>query len=135
MAPPVPVKDLPLGFDINQANGDQTEGLKEFKALKTAGKVFGIAKIAQGGAKNPDVTFDVRYPLIRDAGMIRGSYDFFAPVDVDDQIQFVVAHVKRLTPGDLAPAIDLEDQSASLDGKYRYTAGAGRLCSTTSPNG
>jgi GH25 family lysozyme M1 (1,4-beta-N-acetylmuramidase) len=120
VAPPVPVKDLPLGFDINQDNGDRTEGLTEFKALKTAGKAFGIEKIAQGAM---DVTFDVRYPLIRDAGMIRGSYDFFAPIDVEDQIQFVVDHVKRLTPGDLAPAIDLEDQSAVLDGKYQYSAG------------
>ena len=74
-----------------------------------------------------DQAFDTRYPLIRDAGMIRGSYDFFAPVDVGDQIAFVVDHVKRLTPGDLAPAIDLEDGSRALDRKYNYSSsGAGR---------
>ena len=120
-APPKPVKDRPLGFDISQANGDKTEGLTEFVALKTAGKVFGIAKLAQAVM---DTTFDTRYPLIRDAGMIRGSYDFFAPIDVDAQIQFVVDHVKRLTPGDLAPALDLEDQSGTLDVKYKYSSGS-----------
>jgi hypothetical protein len=31
--PPVPVRDLPLGFDINQDNGDRTEGLAEFATL------------------------------------------------------------------------------------------------------
>jgi hypothetical protein len=38
-----------------------------------------------------------------------------------------VDHVKRLTPGDLAPAIDLEDGSRALDRKYNYSSsGAGR---------
>jgi GH25 family lysozyme M1 (1,4-beta-N-acetylmuramidase) len=115
------VRDLPLGFDINQDNGDRTEGLTEFAALKQVGKIFGIAKLAQAGV---DQAFDTRYPLIRDAGMIRGSYDFFAPVDVGDQIAFVVDHVKRLTPGDLAPAIDLEDGSRALDRKYNYSSSA-----------
>jgi len=122
--PPVPVQNLPLGYDISQDNGNQAEGLAEFAALKQVGKVFGIAKLAQVGV---DRAFDTRYPLIRDAGMIRGSYDFFAPVDIADQIAFVVDHVKRLTPGDLAPAIDLEDGSRALDRKYNYSAGgAGR---------
>lgn len=123
-APPNPVKDLPLGFDISQDNGNQKEGLTEFVALKDAGKVFGIAKVGQ---YRKDDAFDTRYPLIRDAGMLRGSYDFFAPIDVDTQIQLVIDHVKRLTPGDIAPALDLEDQSGVLDKKYKYsTTLAGR---------
>jgi GH25 family lysozyme M1 (1,4-beta-N-acetylmuramidase) len=115
---------MPLGFDISSDNGPQPPSLADFEVLRTAGKIFGILKVAQNVV---DGQFDVRYPLVRDAGLIRGSYDFFAPKDVAIQVQWVVSHVQRLTPGDLAPAIDLEDQSGALDAKYSYSAGlAGR---------
>jgi GH25 family lysozyme M1 (1,4-beta-N-acetylmuramidase) len=122
--PPVVVAHLPLGFDISEGNGPRPPTLADFIALKQAGKSFGILKVAQ---YEVDHQFDVRYPLVRAAGMIRGSYDFFAPIAVATQVQWVVDHVKRLTPGDLAPALDLEDGKKALDRKYHYTSGnAGR---------
>jgi lysozyme len=123
-APPANVANMPLGFDISEDNGPKPPSVADFEALRTVGKIFGILKVAQNIV---DGQFDVRYPLVSAAGLIRGSYDFFAPQDVATQSQAVVDHVKRLTPGDLAPALDLEDQSAVLDGKYNYSAGmAGR---------
>jgi GH25 family lysozyme M1 (1,4-beta-N-acetylmuramidase) len=123
-APPVNVADLPLGFDIYEGNGSGTETVADFQALKAAGRIFGLHKVAQ---KDLDGKFDARYPMLRDAGLIRGSYDFFAPIDVNAQVDLVVNHVQRLTPGDLAPAIDLEDGSKQLNVKYNYLAGmAGR---------
>lgn len=123
-APPANFANMPLGFDISESNGPQPPSVADFEALRTAGKSFGILKVAQNVV---DRQFDPRYPLVRDAGLIRGSYDFFAPKDVAIQVQWVVSHVQRLTPGDLAPAIDLEDQSGALDAKYSYSAGlAGR---------
>ncbi len=123
-APPVNVASLPLGFDISRDNGPIPALVSHFEALKAAGKIFGIIKVAQRGL---DDQFDARYRAVIDAGLIRGSYDFLAPTDVNDQIQLVVDHVARLTPGDLAPAVDLEDGAGSLDAKYQYSAGqAGR---------
>jgi len=95
--------------------------------LKTLGKRFGIHKLGQF---TPDQHFDQNYRRIREAGMIRGSYDFFSSVAVATHVQWVVDHVQRLAPGDLAPAIDLEDQSGNLDGKYHYSTlpnNAGRV--------
>ena len=105
-APPVNVNGLPLGFDIYQSNGPAVVTVAHFQALKQVGKIFGIHKVAQGSI---DAHFDDRYPLIRRAGLIRGCYDFFAPQSVDPQVTLLVTHVQRLTPGDLAPALDLED--------------------------
>lgn len=124
-APPAAVANLPLGFDIFQSNGPANVTVDDFTQLKNLGKVFGIHKIAQTGE---DTQFDNRYPLLRLAGLIRGSYDFFAPIDVDTQVGWVVKHVKRLTPGDLAPAIDLEEtKNLDLDNTYNYrTTGQGR---------
>ncbi len=120
-APPVNVQGWPLGFDIYQSNGPAATTVAHFQALKSVGKIFGIHKVAQNGA---DIRFDARYPLIQQAGLIRGSYDFFSTAAVNTQVSLVVTHIPRLTPGDLAPALDLEDGSGTLNGKYHYTAGA-----------
>jgi hypothetical protein len=59
------------------------------------------------------------YQWIKDAGMIRGSFHFFTnkrstdPVwgrTVADQANTVLTLIPRLAPGDLAPALDLEDE-------------------------
>src|SRR5262249_54923973 len=100
--------------------------LADFVALKNVGKRFGIHKVGQFSV---DGHFDQNYPWIREAGMIRGSYDFFSSTPVATHVQWVVDHVIRLGPGDLAPAIDLEDGKGDLDGKYHFTTlpDAGRL--------
>src|SRR5947209_8553972 len=96
-APPVNVASLPLGFDIYQSNGPTPVTVADFEALKGVGKIFGILKVAQNGV---DTQFDARYPQLREAGLIRGSYDFFvATTDVSAQVALVVNHVQRLTPG------------------------------------
>ena len=125
-APPVNVAGMPLGFDIATGNGPAQNDphrpltVADFRALKPVGKIFGIHKLAQF-VEDPE--FDFRYAATREAGLIRGSYDFFAPVALNTQTGWVVSHVHRLTPGDLAPAIDIEDEHKFLDGKYHYSAG------------
>lgn len=132
-APPTSVAGLPLGFDIYELNGPATVTVADFTTLKTVGKIFGILKVGDSAVVRGvrqvylDRRFDARYPLVRAAGLIRGSFDFFAPLDVNVQVDLVVNHVQRLTPGDLAPSIDLEDQSGILNAKYAYsTSQAGR---------
>src|SRR5262249_55847508 len=89
-----------------------------FTTLKTNGSAFAIAKSSQG--RTPDSpAFSNYYNWIKDARLIRGSYHFFsnrhstAPVfgsTVEQQANTVIDLVKRLAPGDLAPALDLEDE-------------------------
>src|SRR5262249_15123705 len=76
-----------------------------------------IAKSSQG--KAADGKFPEYYRWIREAGMIRGSYHFFSNRrsgdaahggSIADQANKVIMLVKRLGPGDLAPALDLEDE-------------------------
>src|SRR5437660_11547780 len=60
--------------------------------------------------------------------MIRGSYHFFAnkwggvalPTmrgTIADQANLVISKVQRLGPGDLAPALDLEDEPRLANGR------------------
>src|SRR5262249_49951398 len=125
-APPTAVANSVLGFDMAGSTGGVLT-LASFIALKTLGKRFGIHKLGQF---TPDPHFEKNYSWIREGGMIRGSYDFFSSVPVATHVQWVVDHVKRLVPGDLAPAIDLEDASGNLDGTYHYSTlpnNAGRI--------
>ncbi len=117
-APPAAVSSLTLGFDMAESTGSNLRQ-SDFDALRTLGKRFGIAKLAQ---YVEDTKFDKNYEFIRKAGMIRGSYDLFSPKPVDTQVEWVVKHVKRLAPGDLAPALDLEDGDGGLDRKYGYSS-------------
>ena len=115
-APPSAVSSWPLGVDLYQGNRIDAAG---FKNLKNRGKTFAIAKSSQGTMT--DGGFRNYYRWIRESGMIRGSYHFFANKwggvpqpwlhgSIADQANVVVSLVNRLGPGDLAPALDLEDE-------------------------
>jgi GH25 family lysozyme M1 (1,4-beta-N-acetylmuramidase) len=113
--PPSAIAGWPLGVDLsNYQNQVKAAG---FTNLKNQGKAFAIAKSSQGVTQ--DGGFADRYRWIHESGLIRGSYHFFSnknsadPVwggSVSDQADKVIALVKRLSPGDLAPALDLEDE-------------------------
>jgi GH25 family lysozyme M1 (1,4-beta-N-acetylmuramidase) len=122
-APPAAVQNLPLGFDIYVYNGTSSVTAADFVALKNRGKVFGINKVSQGTAL--DGAFLVRHPMVRDAGLIRGTYAWFNDKPVADQTKVVIDNVKRLIPGDLAPAMDLEQDLNSTYGFGGLTNPAG----------
>lgn len=129
---PAVVANLPLGFDLNGANTIKAGvplGLADFQDLVRKGRSFLIAKI--GGTKwnhFVDTSFPRYWPLLQQAGMIRGGYYWFNANDtVDQQIDQTVNAVERLLPGDLAPSMDLEDEADSkhanqwpLDSRYAY---------------
>jgi N-acetylmuramoyl-L-alanine amidase len=114
-APPLAVASFPLGFDIyesnTKSNGKPLDDA-DFSALRAAGKLFGIAKLGQGRA---DGQFAAYYEAIRRAGMIRGSYYFMTTRPIERELELIASLVPRLLPGDLAPALDLEDSD-----KYGY---------------
>lgn len=130
-APPTEVAAWPLGVDLFQSNDVDAAG---FRNLKRRGKTFGIAKTSQG--THPDGRFKDYYKWIRESGMIRGSFHFFAnkrgtspePAwtagTVEHQAKLVISMVKRLAPGDLAPALDLEDEGKGAAHRYPLDQGA-----------
>src|SRR5688500_16981077 len=59
-----------LGVDVSYY-----QGKPNWKAVETAGMRFAIARINDGGFIDP--VFDYDYKAIKEAGLVRGSYQFF----------------------------------------------------------
>ena len=77
----------------------------------------------QGLTDAPDPTFGGHYENARAAGLIRAAFHWFTPRPVSDQVRLFLGLVPRLGPGDLAPALDLEDSSMALWQHYKYSHG------------
>jgi GH25 family lysozyme M1 (1,4-beta-N-acetylmuramidase) len=129
-APPAEVANWPLGVDVSR---HQPLNDASFAALARAGKKFVIVKATQG--RNPkEATFDDYYARTKSHGMLRGSYHFFGnPFStawyggtIAQQTQGFLGAVKRCAPGDLAPALDLEDEPRSASFGALDTAQGGR---------
>jgi lysozyme len=79
--------------------------------VKAAGKTFAFARVSDG-IKHPDAYFASNWSKMKEAGLIRGVYQFFrASVDANAQAQLLIDDVIAaggLQPGDLPPALDLE---------------------------
>lgn len=119
MGPPASVAHWPLGVDLDAS----TTGINDtaFANLKRLGKYFAILKSSQG-RQDYAAWFAASYRSARNHGLIRGSYHFFANKTgaghdhpwrrgtVAEQADLVIAQVPALLPGDLAPALDLEDE-------------------------
>jgi len=127
--PPAAVAALPLGVDLYSGNKTNAAG---FRNLKSHGRTFAIAKSSQGTLV--DASFANYYGWIRDSGMIRGSYHFFSNKRstnalyggaIERQANTVLSQITRLTPGDLAPALDLEDEPRSPVSGGSLDAGKG----------
>jgi len=112
----------PLGVDLYGSNTYKGAPISAagFANLAAKGKVFAILKSSQGG--QADGQFPAYYQRAADAGLIRGSYHFignknvpagpagdFRGGTIQEQADLVLRLVPRLAPGDLAPALDLED--------------------------
>jgi len=96
------------GIDVSswQGNIDWTQ-------VAGAGKVFAIARIGDG--LSHDSYFAQNWAGIKNAGMIRGAYQYFRTGDDPGaQADIVVAAVGVLGPGDLPVTIDVEEPSPSV---------------------
>jgi len=128
-APPHAIAGWPTGVDVYA--GQQMDAAA-FTNLRRQGKLFAIVKSSQGTL--PDARFSQYYGMAKAAGLLRGSYHFFAnkwdgvPQQwlhgaIADQAETVTRLVKRLVPGDLAPALDLEDEPRGPDNRYPLDQG------------
>lgn len=128
-APPHAVAGWPLGVDLYA--GQQMDAAA-FANLRRQGKLFAIVKSSQGTLA--DARFAQYYDMAKAAGLLRGSYHFFANKwdgvpqawlhgAIADQANTVVRLVKRLVPGDLPPALDLEDEPRGPANRYPLDQG------------
>lgn len=132
VTPPAEVAGWPLGVDLYALNSYLGAPISAagFANLRAQGKVFAILKSSQGTAD--DGQFTAYYQRAADAGLIRGSYHFYtnpkAPVapgsgTVAQQADKVISLIPRLGPGDLAPALDLEDEPRGAAKRYPLDEG------------
>jgi GH25 family lysozyme M1 (1,4-beta-N-acetylmuramidase) len=111
------------------------QGTVNWSAVRAAGRRFGIARISDG-TRFSDPTFQRNWVGMKDAGLIRGAYQFFRPgQDPVVQADMVVRAVGRLGAGDLPVVLDLEDSdgqpsatvmSRALTWIQRVQAGTGK---------
>jgi GH25 family lysozyme M1 (1,4-beta-N-acetylmuramidase) len=107
------------GIDVSHHNG-----VIDWPSAAALGVTFAFAKATEGGdpshSSYTDQTFATNWQAMRDAGVIRGAYHFIGlplagtPMsqwndDLHRQIDHFLQTVGPLEPGDLPPALDLED--------------------------
>lgn len=99
-APPPP--DLHHGIDASHHTGAIDWG-----QVAAAGHTFAIVKATEG-VDNPDASFHLHWPALKEAGLVRGAYHFYVTEDDPaEQARFFLDRVE-LEPGDLVPVVDLE---------------------------
>jgi lysozyme len=90
------------GIDVSyyQANINWTK-------VANSGRKFAIARVSDGFFNDPD--FEINWAGIKNAGLIRGAYQFFRPgKDAAAQADLVIEKVGLLGPGDLPVTLDVE---------------------------
>jgi lysozyme len=99
-----------LGFDI--FHGDVYGSYPDFKTLSGNGMKFMFAKAIEG-TTYIDQTFEKNFTDAKQAGLVRGAYDFFHPeMDAAAQAQAFLKTLPPLQKGDLV-ALDLEGDNWS----------------------
>ena len=89
------------------------QGTVDWKQVCQSGIVFAIAK-ATDGITYTDPEFATNWAGIKAAGLVRGAYHFFEPVDdATSQAQNFLSAV-QLAPGDLPPVLDVEIRPSTV---------------------
>jgi len=85
------------------------QGLVDWDAIRQSGLAFSFVR-ATLGAHSADSQFAGNWTRARAAGVLRGAYHFFWPLaSASDQADHFVEVIGRPVPGDLPPALDLEE--------------------------
>jgi GH25 family lysozyme M1 (1,4-beta-N-acetylmuramidase) len=91
------------GVDVSEFNGTI-----DWNAVKASGRAFAIARVSDG-TTSVDLTFDSNWAGMKNAGLIRGAYQFFrASQDPVAQANLIIGKVGVLGDGDLPVTLDLE---------------------------
>ena len=104
-----------LGVDVSSY-----QGTVDWAQVKASGRAFAFVRVSDG--KNTiDRKFAANWPSVKNAGLVRGVYQFFRPAqDPIAQAHVLVDNVVAaggIGPGDLPPVLDIETvdgQSSSV---------------------
>ncbi|MCC6558371.1 MAG: glycoside hydrolase family 25 protein [Polyangiaceae bacterium] len=125
------------------ATGETVEGIDvsyyqetvDWDAVKQSGREFAFIRVSDG-VNYADSRFQQNWAGAKDAGVLRGAYQFFRPAQsAETQADMMVSAVGALGPGDLPAVIDVEtadgQSSATIVKKIRtwlqkVEAGTGR---------
>jgi lysozyme len=90
------------GIDVSYYQGDI-----DWSAVAGDGVEFAISRVNHGGFFDPE--FDTNWAESRNAGLLRGAYQYFDPGgDPVAQATTLIEALGSLEPGDLPPVIDVE---------------------------
>ena len=104
------------GIDVSSWQGNV-----DFTQVAGAGAGFVFLRLSSG--QNVDTRFAANWPAAKNAGLVRGAYQYFWPArDVDEQVDVLVRTLRDsgFTTDDLPPVLDLE----TLDGLAPATVAA-----------
>ena len=97
----------PDGETQEGINVSYYQGTIDWNAVAADGVVFAIARVNHGDFMDPE--FGTNWQSIKDAGMLRGAYQYFDPGgNPEEQAQIFIDEVGVLGPGDLPGVIDVE---------------------------
>lgn len=100
--------DTLSGIDVSSY-----QGTVDFTQVAGAGNAFAFVRLSSG--QNVDTRFAANFAAAKNAGLVRGAYQYFYPArDVDQQVDVLVQSLRTAgyTTDDLPPVLDLE----TLDG-------------------
>lgn len=94
------------GIDVSVYQGNVA-----WAQVKNAGQAFAFIRVS-AGTTSPDTKFAQNWPGAKNAGLVRGVYQYFRPShDVAAQAKLLLDKVDEaggFQPGDLPPVLDLE---------------------------
>jgi lysozyme len=89
----------------------------DWHAVKQSGKEFAFIRVSDG-LNHPDSKFETNWAGAKDAGLLRGAYQFFRPAQsAEAQADLMIDAIGVLGAGDLPAVIDVE----SADGQSSAT--------------
>jgi GH25 family lysozyme M1 (1,4-beta-N-acetylmuramidase) len=95
--------DTTAGIDVSYYNASI-----DWTRVKNAGYQFAFVRVSDGTTFH-DPKFDSYWAGAKNAGLIRGAYQFFRPAQsATAQANLMIAAIGTLQPGDLPPVIDVE---------------------------
>ncbi len=96
------------GPTVNGVDVSTYQGTVNWASVKSSGRVFAFTRVSDG-TTHPDGTFATNWAGIKNAGLLRGAYQFFRPgEDPNAQADLLIAKVGKLGAGDLPAVLDLE---------------------------
>lgn len=106
------------GIDVSQFQGEI-----DWQAVKAGGIGFAFARALEGETI-VDSRFAANWQGMREAGVVRGAYDFYVASDPPAAQVEIFTGLVTLEPGDLAPMVDIEQGSISSRGSSGSSSSA-----------